>query len=89
VSNEQDFPFEQDAARDAKKLQEERQRFAALHSVFILDARAKELLKYWQETARERTPVNATIQEYAAREAVRSHVQMIEEQIVLAQKGGF
>lgn len=63
--------------------------FARLHLLFVEDARGRELLDFWQKTVmRKRVPVNATVQEYAAHEAVRSFVQTIEDQLRFAQTEG-
>ena len=63
--------------------------FARLHKVFDEDARARELLDFWRRTVvRKRVPVNASIQEYAAHEAVRAFISVIEDQLRFAQTEG-
>lgn len=57
-----------------------------LHSVFLTDDRAKALLVLWEQACDRRVPVNASIQEYAAAEAVRSFVQTVKNQIALAKQ---
>ena len=59
---------------------------AALHAVFLSDPRAKELLALWEQAADRRVPINATIQEYAAAEAVRTFVATIKAQIAIAKQ---
>lgn len=59
--------------------------FAQNYLVFEQDGRARALLEHWEQTLLgKRTPVNATIQEYAAAEAVRAFVAGIKHQIALA-----
>lgn len=58
--------------------------FAKLHTVFLLDERARQLLASWRKVAAQRVPVNATIDQYARAEAVRSFVATIEDQIAIA-----
>lgn len=63
--------------------------FAKMHLVFLEDARGRALIEFWQKTVlRKRVPVNASVQEYAAHEAVRNFVQTIEDQIRFAQTEG-
>lgn len=63
--------------------------FASLYvSAFVNNPAGAQLLRHWTETlARKRTPVNATIQEYAANEANRAFVESIHDQIRLAKEG--
>lgn len=58
-----------------------------LHTIFATDPRGVQLLEMWREVAQRRVPVNATIDEYARAEAVRSFVQTIEDHIKLASQG--
>jgi hypothetical protein len=80
------LPFEIDAEEAKKKQDAFTQAQAKLVLVFLHDERGKELLKLWQQAARTRIPVDATIQQYAAHTAFRQFVQMIEDQIVIAQQ---
>lgn len=57
--------------------------------VFVDNKTGAKLLEHWTRTlARKRTPVNATIQEYAAVEAVRSFIEDIHAQIELTRTEG-
>lgn len=57
--------------------------------LFVENATGARLLDYWTRTlARKRTPVNATIQEYAATEAVRAFIEDIRAQIELTRTEG-
>lgn len=62
--------------------------FARLHQVFVTNPAAKQLLAHWKKLADVRVPVNATIDQYARAEAIRSFVQTIEEQINFATHDG-
>lgn len=60
--------------------------FAKLYLVFESDPRAKRIFDHWKETLlHKRTPISATIQEYAANEAVRSFIAGIEGQLKIAR----
>lgn len=60
--------------------------FAKLYLVFESDPRAKRILDHWRETLlHKRTPTNASIQEYAANEAVRCFIAGIEGQLKQAR----
>lgn len=61
---------------------------ARLHQVFITNPAAKQLLDLWKRAANQRVPVNATIDQYARAEAIRSFVQTIEDQINFAVHDG-
>jgi hypothetical protein len=57
--------------------------------LFAENPTGKRLLDHWTRTlARKRVPVNATIQEYAATEAVRAFIEEIHAQIRIAQTEG-
>ena len=62
--------------------------FARLHQIFVTDPAAKKLLEHWKLLANVRVPVNATVDQYARAEAVRSFVQTIEDQIKFATHDG-
>lgn len=63
--------------------------FAQNYLVFVQDGRAKMLLEHWDKTLLgKRTPVNGSIQEYAAAEAIRAFIAGIHQQIELAQSPG-
>lgn len=71
------------------KQREQNLEFARLHKVFEEDPRGRELLEFWQKTVmRKRVPANATLQEYAAHEAVRCFIQTIEDQLRFATTEG-
>mgnify|MGYP000876534607 CR=1 FL=1 len=75
-----------DAARG--ELAEKRLEFARNYLVFDTDSRAKALLDHWeQHVLRKRTPVGASLQQYAADEAVRAFVGGILEQLRIAREG--
>ena len=60
-----------------------------MYLLFVDDSRGRELLARWDKTLRRRrVPVNATIQEYAAVEAVRDFVESIYRHIEFAQSEG-
>lgn len=62
--------------------------FAQNYLVFDNDSRARALLAQWSKALMERrTPVNASIQEYAANEALRAFVAELHVQIAVARKG--
>lgn len=71
----------------------ERQRLASLdlakcHAIFETDPRGQKLLDLWRDLAKRRVPVNASIDEYARAEAIRSFVQTIEDQLKFAKTEG-
>lgn len=57
-----------------------------LYTIFTNDARGRELLKMWRETARYRVPPGSSLDVYARAEAIRSFIDIIEQQIELAAK---
>lgn len=62
--------------------------FARNYLVFETDSRARALLDHWeQHVLNKRTPVGASIQQYAADEAVRAFVHGIREQLRIAHEG--
>ncbi len=61
---------------------------ARLHQVFVSEPRAKQLFDLWKQAANQRVPVNATIDQYARAEALRSFIQTIEDQIKFAAHDG-
>lgn len=69
-----------------KAIKDDSMSIAKLHTVFTLDERGRQLLKMWQATARRRVPVGASIDEYARAEAMRTFVDIIEEQLKIAAK---
>ena len=65
---------------------DEGRRIAALYTVFEMDERGRELLRMWDETLlNRRTPTDATINTYAANEAMRAFIAGIHQQIKLAK----
>lgn len=75
-----------EATRAAQAAQ--RVEFAANYLVFETDSRARALLDHWrQHTLKKRTPVGASIQQYAADEAVRAFVAAMDEQLRIAREG--
>lgn len=58
---------------------------ASRYLVFQTNQQARELLAMWdQQIRRKRTPLNASIQEYAANEAMRAFIEGIHDQINIA-----
>ena len=63
--------------------------FAQLYRVFVDDGRGAQLLAHWEKVLmRRRVPVGASVQEYAAVEAVRDFVQQIRDQIEMSNNQG-
>lgn len=89
MTNEPDF-LSLNATAEAREVQRQKAlEVAKLYTVFTTDPRGQQLLAMWDEQlARQRTPVNATIQEYAANEAVRTFVEGIRTQIRFATTEG-
>lgn len=79
---------------DAAPLARDEQRVKAVqyaqnYLVFEQDPRARAILEHWTKTiSRRRTPVAATVQEYAANEAARAFVDGIHDQIAFAHSQG-
>jgi hypothetical protein len=74
------------AARDAREVLSVE--FARNYQVFESEPRAAALLKHWDATIlRRRTPVGASIQQYAADEAIRAFVAGIHDQLRIAHEG--
>ncbi len=62
--------------------------FAQNYLVFESDSRARALLANWTDKVlHRRTPVTASVQQYAADEAVRAFVAGIHEELRIARKG--
>lgn len=60
---------------------------ASLYLVFQTDERGRQLLALWdRQLRRRRTPVDASIQQYAANEALRAFVEGIYDQIEMAKQ---
>lgn len=68
------------------EIQDAAMELAKLHTIFTNDERGKKLLELWRLTANVRVPVNATLDQYARAEAIRSFVQTIEQQINIASR---
>lgn len=61
--------------------------FAKQYEVFVTDPRAKAILEQWEKAFLwHTTPVDSSIQQYAADEARRNFVRQIHVQIKLAQE---
>jgi hypothetical protein len=73
-----------------RRAQQDNLNFAKLYvEVFVNNAAGKAILSQWTNgIGKKRTPVNGTLQEYAANEAVRVFIQAIQDQIDLAQSEG-
>lgn len=64
--------------------------FANKYMIFTSSDDGKDLLAHWEETLmNKRTPIGASINEYAANEALRAFVAGIKAQIKIAQTGRF
>lgn len=62
--------------------------FAKNYEIFRTDSRGVELLKHWDAVyRRKRTPVDSTVQVYAADAAMREFIQGIYDQLEIAAKG--
>jgi hypothetical protein len=62
--------------------------FARNYQVFETEPRAAALLKHWKKTLLlKRTPVGASIQQYAADEAIRAFIGGILEETRVAREG--
>lgn len=79
------LPFEEEHVAARKAAEDSAAEMARLHAVFVTDDRAAKLLEYWKQMVRVRTPVNASIQEYASKEALRAFVEKIEDEIAKAR----
>lgn len=63
--------------------------FSQLYRVFADDERGRQLLAHWDKTLRrKRVPAGASLQEYAAIEAVRDFIQSIQDQIEFSHTQG-
>lgn len=79
-----DWLDEGEGAREAQR--QSAVNFAQAYLVFVDDSRARELLDYWDRTLmNRRVPVTATLQEYAAAEAIRAFIAGIHQQLELAK----
>lgn len=76
-------------ARAREDQQVKRVEFAQNHyAIFESDPRARALLAHWDAAMyRKRTPPGASIQQYAADEAVRAFIAGIHEEIRIAREG--
>lgn len=74
---------------DRADLQAKAVEFAKNYLIFDLDPRGRAIFEHWTTVyARKRTPVNASIGEYAANEAMRAFIENIREQINYARREG-
>lgn len=85
-------PFDDFLVDDTAEQKQERLdnavEFAQLYLVFETDERAKRLLEHWRETILLKdTPVESSLQRYAADQSQRQLVIGIEKQIKLAKEG--
>ena len=61
--------------------------FAKNYELFVTDPRGKAIFEHWEKTLlRKVTPADASLQEYAADNAVRDFINKIQYQIELAQE---
>jgi hypothetical protein len=81
MTSETDWLDENKQDERRKQRADEELAVASLHSIFVSDPRGRKLLELWRATTNARVPVNATIDQYARAEALRSFVQTIEDQI--------
>lgn len=84
-------PRDPEAGRAAREAQRTKAvEFAQQYRyLFVENTTGARLLDQWTRAfARKRTPVNATIQEYAATEAVRAFIEDIHAQIELTRTEG-
>lgn len=83
-----DFEFEgeQREAQDAQAAKAVE--FANLYTaVFVSNEAGRQLLAHWTQSLNKRVPVNATLNDYVATEAVRAFVADIHNQILIARTG--
>lgn len=61
--------------------------FAKNYEIFVTDPRGKAIFEHWEKTLlRKVTPTDASVQTYAADNAVRDFINKIRYQIELAQE---
>ena len=61
--------------------------FAKTYEIFVDTPRGQELLRVWEESILNlSTPIDSSVQKYAADEAVRDFIRGIKRQIKLAQE---
>ncbi len=79
--------FEGNVKKDRLELHNRALERARLYNVFVDTPRAVELLRHWEESLVEKkTPVESSLQRYAADESVRDFVRGIKRQIKMAQE---
>ena len=83
----QDWLFPKAEAQKAEQ-QQAAYNVAQNYLIFEMDARGKAILSQWQDLARKKKiPAGASVQEYAAENAIREFVEGISAQIELAKRG--
>jgi predicted oxidoreductase (fatty acid repression mutant protein) len=76
------------AAATRKELEAKHVEYAKNYLVFEQDARARAILAQWEAAMlKKRTPVGASLQQYAAEEAVRAFVASVIEQVRIGREG--
>ena len=88
ANNEQEGDWLEGDVDQVKKEQRSRElEFAKNYEIFVSDSRAKAILEHWEQTLlRKITPTDASVQTYAADNAVRDFISKIKHQIELAQE---
>ncbi len=88
VPPQPDWLDHEDIEKFRAATRENRVEFARNYLVFETDSRARALLEHWEQHAlNKRTPIGASVQQYAADEAVRAFIHGIREQLRIARKG--
>jgi hypothetical protein len=82
------FEFEQEQADARKRAQEDQLALMGCYGVFVTDDRARRLLALWKQQSRITLPINASIQEYAAKEFARRFIDIIEDNIEQLKRNG-
>jgi predicted oxidoreductase (fatty acid repression mutant protein) len=79
---------DEEGAATRKALEAKHVEYAQNYLVFDTDARARAILAQWDSALlRKRTPVGASLQQYAAEEAVRAFVASVIEQVRIGREG--
>ena len=79
--------LEADNTEAVEKARSQEISFAKNYELFVTDPRGKAIFEHWEKTLlRKVTPADATLQEYAADNAVRDFINKIQAQIELAQE---
>ena len=79
--------FEGDPKQQREEMRDKAIEFAKLYEIFVDSPRGQELLEFWEKTVLNiSTPVESSIQRYAADEGARNFIRNIQVQIKLARE---